>query len=296
MQQATHTFQLVCGIEAEVTAFTGVEQAILTSQKHVSMENRTFTLLGSILKRVGNTDLSAMDEAERLDFIKAMLSCDRKQCICEARQFTNDFDPIYDFNFEYQSVDPVKGKQSYPQTVDLGDGHFSFQAIKDFNVEMLKDKDGKKLTKLRDIENVLRELKPKVYENYEDVIKSKHVYFTLPKSGVSVRMRMLDGVGEGIGMSIKKDQRSSHTSLLMRNVCYQEKEGAAWISFSNSDLDKLHANDLECMRLVRKYVEGNVDTEIQFEHPEANYLAINERTVTIDLISELSFFFQSGTI
>ncbi len=296
MQQPTHKFLLVSGIEAEVSEFTGVEQAILTSQKAITMEERTFSLLGSILKRVGGTDLSIMDDAERLAFIKDMLSCDRKQAIVEARQFTNEFDEIYDFNYEYQSVDAKKGKQIAPQTVTLPGGHFSFQSVKDFNADMLKDKDGKRLTKLRDIEAVLRELKPKVFENYDEVMKYKMVYFTLPKSEINVRMRMLDGTGEAIGSAVKKEQRSSHTSLIMRNVCYQEAKDKPWISFQASDLDKLHVNDLECMRLVRKYVEGNVDSEIQFEHPEEQYKATNDKMVTVDLVSELSFFFQSGTI
>lgn len=291
MLQATHKFSLVSGIEAEVSCLTGKEQRILTEQKAQTIETRQYALLASILRRVGDVYLDSFDkDSEREEFLKSMLSCDRKQALVMARQFTNDFDPEYDFDFEYTSVDPAKGKQTFPQSVRLNeDGTFPFQPIKDFNADMLKG-----LTKLKDIKAVLAELKPKVFGSYEDVLNYKFIYFTLPVSGIAVRMRMLDGVGEAIGSGTKKEQRSSHTMLMMRNPCY--KSGEAYISFSYSDLDKMHVNDLEMMRLIRKHVEGNVDSEIQFEHPEAELMPGQDKTVVIDLSMQTSFFFQSGTV
>lgn len=296
MNAVTHSFKVASGIEAEISQLTGVEQDILTSQKSQSAEVRNLSMLASILKRVGEFDLTTMSDEERMTFIKSMPSCDKKAVLCEARAFSNDFDPIYDFNYEYQSVDAEKGKQVYPQTITLGGGSFPIRPIKEFDEKMLLDKDNKPLKKLRDIEAVLRRLQPKVFENYKQVLDNKFIYATLPNTNVKIRMRMLDSVGESIGAAVKKEQRSSHTTLLMRNVCYQAENGNTYISFQHSDLNKLPINDLEFMRLLRNYVEGNVDSEIQFEHPEAELKAPHEKIVTLDLLSEISFFFPSGTI
>lgn len=295
MIRASHIFKLVCGIEAEVYALTGREQRILTEQKAQTVEARQYALLASILKRVGDTHLDSFNkDSEREEFLKTMLSCDRKQTLVTARQFSNGFDPDYDFDFEYTSVDTAKGKQSFPQTVKLNDdGSFPYQPIKDFSADMLM-KGGVPLKSLKAIRAILSELKPKVFESYDEVMKYKFMYFTLPVSGIEVRMRMLDGTGEAIGSATKKEQQSSHTTLMTRNPCYKSKE--SYISFSLSDLDKMALNDLEAMRLVRKYVEGNVDSEIQFEHPEAALLPAHEKTVIIDLSLQTSFFFQSGTV
>lgn len=290
-----YEFKLVSGVSASVTELTGDEQRLLTEQKS-SSENRSFLMLNNLLKRVGDIDLTLLKDDERMEFIKGMLTCDRKMALCTARQLSNDFDPIYDFNFEYDSEDPKKGKSVSTQTVDLGSGSFPFTPIKNFSMNLLMDKDKKALTKLRDIEVVLKTLEPRVFNTYDEVIKNKFIFAVLPKTGISIRMRMLDGVGEAIGAATRKEQKSSHTMLMMRNPCYQEKDNGPFISFSLQDLNKLPVNDLEFMRLLKKYIEGNVDTEIRFPHPEADLKGPNEKMVVVDLLTQLSFFFQSGTI
>jgi hypothetical protein len=294
--QMTHTFKLVSGIEAEVSELSGKEQRILTEQVSKTQEQRNFDLLGSLLKRVGDTDLSTMKEAERNEFLKSMLSCDRKRALGTARNYSTDFDPIYDFSYEYDSEDKKKGKQIWYEKCQIGDdGDFSFTPIKHFEQSMLVNEQGKPLTKLRDIEAVLSQLEPAYFSTMEELNKAKFIYAILPKSGTQIRLRMLDGIGEAIGGATKKDQRSSHTSLIMRNACYQHK-GDVYISYTLSDLDKLPLTDLEFMRLLIKYIEGRVDSEVRFEHPEADLKATGDKIVIVDLMSQISFFFQSGGI
>jgi len=290
------TFNLVTGIPAQVTELTGLEQKLLTENKNHTPEERNILLLGSILHSVGEFDLSTMSAKDREDFIRKMPSADRKKALCEARQFSNDFDPIFDFLFEYTSCDPTKGKQSQLMEINLGSGSFPCKPVGDFNEKMLQDKEGNPLTKMRDIMASLDTMVPKVFSNYQEVLDNMYVFFSVPKSKLRIRMRMLDAAGEARASATKEDQRSSHTTLIMRNVCYQTDNSTNWISFTAQDLDKLPAFDLEVMRIVRKYVEGNVDSEIQFEHPEANRLPADKKTVTVDLLSQLSFFFQSGII
>lgn len=291
----THEFNLTSGLPAEVSQLTGKEQRILTEQKNQSVQDRSYSMLASVLKRVDTTDLSTLSDEERTEFIKNMLAVDKKMCLAQARQFSNDFDPVWDFNWDYVSEDPKKGKQTLIQQVQIGeDGNFPVTPIKDFNDETKAAI--AKVKKLRDIEAILVALKPKVFKTYQEVMDYKFIFATLPIStNVDIRLRMLDGVGEAIGSSVKKDLRSSHTTLLMRNVCYKSDKGS-WISFQSADLDKLPMNDLEFMRLLIKYIEGKVDTEIMFEHPEAELKPLNEKQVIIDLTQQLSFFFQSGTI
>lgn len=260
----THIFKLPSGVECEVKEMTGKHQRILTEQKNKKMGDNLNELLADVIVRVGTN--ASID----LDFVKSMLACDRKKALTEVRQFTMDFDPVFKFTYDY--TDQNGAKQKHPLEIDLSGG-FPTTTVKVENKEgVLVDAD---------------------FKEYADI--TREVKVTLPKSGKQVVFNLLDGKGEQIGVSTAKNARSSHTSILMRNPREFHKTANDTVPVQ-LNLDNLAIKDLEFLRKSIKEREGQVDTEIMFEHPEAESKPANEREVVVDVLGVLAFFFPSEAI
>lgn len=263
----THVFKLTSGVECEVKEFTGKHQRLLTEKKgKKTFSDKLNEVLADVLVRVGsNRNIT-------VGFVEEMLSSDRRKALVETRQFTMDDEPVFEFNYEY--VDSDGNKQSLPQEVDLSEG-FPSTPLQVIDGDTVKDAD---------------------YKEYDEIVKL--IEFVLPRSGKKCRITLLDGKGEKVAEAFKKSQLSSHTPIKMRNAqVFQEskepgKDGV-WIQ---ADLDKMGWKDLKYIRSTIKEMEGSVDTEIQFEHPEAEDKEDKDKFVIVDLLSEMSFFFPSGAI
>jgi hypothetical protein len=205
-----------------------------------------------------------------VDFVENMLACDRKKCLTELRQFTLGED-TFEFDWEYNSNGQ---KLKHHLSVPLGDG-FPTETVKKLEDGGVVDAN---------------------YESYEEVLANKEIEVELP-SGMKVKYRMLDGKGEAAGMMTKKAQRSSHTPLVMRNPRYfvkpDEKSEGSWVQVN---LDKMSIRDIEFLRKHIREMEGRVDTEWMFDHPEADQKSPDEKEVVVDLVTQLAFFFPSGAI
>lgn len=260
----TTTFTLTSGVECEVAEFTGLHQRILTEQTHKQLGDNLIEMLVHTIVRVGEITKPDITEA----FVVSMLSSDRKHILVQARQFTMDFEEKFTFKYPYTDSNNIK--QEHELEIDLKDGVFGFKPTK------------------------------QQCKTYAEVLAAKQIVIELPKSNKKVRYTLLDGDGERIANNIKKKNRSSHTAILMRNPQYLEVRGAAGnempIKIENSDLDKMAIKDIEFLRTSIKENEGQVDTEIMFEHPEADKLPKNEKEVTIDLLGQVAFFFPSEAI
>lgn len=259
----THTFKLTSGVECEVKEMTGLHQRLLTEQKKKKVGENLEIMLADLIVRVG-TERNITSE-----FVKNMLASDRKKALTEVQQFTNDFDPVFRFIWNYESVDG--GKKEHELEIDLSKG-FPMTTLKVIEGDVLKDAE---------------------YKEYSEIQRK---YTTiLPKSGLKVQLSLLDGVGESYGLNTKAEDRSSHTPIYMRFPCELRStaNGETPISLN---LDKLAIKDIEHLRKLIKQVEGQVDTEIMFEHPEAAQKPANEKEVTIDVLSVTAFFFPSEAI
>lgn len=261
----THVFRLPTGVECEVKELTGKHQRILTEQKNKKMGENLNELLADVIVRVGskkNIDLN---------FVKTLLACDRKKILCEVRQFTMDFDPVFKFTYDYVSV-ADNAKKQHELEIDLSE-NFPAKPL------MVEGEDGK--------------LKIADYEEYDEI--ERKVVFKLPKSGKEITWSLLDGAGEAIGMNTAKADRSSHTAIKMRNPVEMVKTENDTVPVQ-LNLDNLGLKDIEALRGNIKSIEGNVDTEIFFTHPEAELKPKNEKDVIVDVLSVLAFFFPSEAI
>lgn len=270
MQTATRKFTLLTGVECEVTELTGKQQRLLTEQNTSDTSENLVNMIHSILVRVGSLTGNAITK----EFIYEMLSGDRKRILEEARQFSmrgTDYQDKFVFNWEYQKRGGST-KEKHEVEVSLKDG-FPRKPYQTFGP------DGKTLIPIK-------------CEEYKDVPRTIETF--LPRTKSKVIMNRLNGHGEASGASIKEKDRNSHISLLMRNPRYFE--GETPIQLDQGALDRLPLIDIEHLRKLVYDLEGDVDTVVIFEHPEAEKLPANKKEVRVDLLQQVAFFFPSEAI
>jgi len=270
---STHKFILPSGVEAEVKELGGKHQRMLTEQKQKTFNEKLDDVLKDILIRVGSVKGKDIDD----NFILSLLSADKKKCLVEARQFSMDWEDAFDFTWEYENLKGANVKHEL--SCDLKEA---------FDVKPYQT-----LEQAKDGSISFKEAK---YSEYADIVK--RFEFTLPKSKKQLRVTLLDGKGELKGATTKKADRSSHTALLMRNPSFMEKKTKDIVpmQLTAGDLDDMNLKDLGFIRKIIKELEGRVDTELMFEHPEAKFLPQKEKNQVVDLLGEMAFFFPSEAI
>lgn len=262
---STHIFRLPSGVECEVSEFVGKHQKLLTQQGKKTHNEKLSELLADVIVRVGT--VTEIDT----DFIDTMLACDKKMALVEARQYTLGFEDFFTFHYKY--TDKEGNKAVHEHDIPINEGKFPFSPV-------MVDQDGK--------------LVPAAYEEYSDI--QKDIFMTLPRSKEDIRFTMLDGRGETIGAATTKNNRSSHTALEMRRpVWFKKKEGGQPTPIK-INLDNMSFVDIEALRKRIQEVEGRVDTEIMFEHPESEVKPQSEKEVVIDVLGTPAFFFPSEAI
>jgi hypothetical protein len=268
-----HRFKLLTGFEMQVKPLTGYHQEILTKNSHLTFPEKVSLVLADVTDYVGAT--SKPDEA----FFNRMLSADRKKALLELRSFSNDFNPEFEFTYDFKN--PKNGQK---QTVEFT----------------------RNLTHT-DVEgNVINGLPEKPYKNlhfdamdsYELLTKRlssnvsclKEVEVELPKLGNTVRYTLLDGYGEILAAKTKKTEASAGTLLSMRFLKEKHEldNSVQWI-------DSRHHNyspsDLALVRKSIKECEGIIDSETIIENP-----FIEGEEVVVDILNTISFFFPGGVV
>lgn len=274
---STHTFNLGSGVECEIMELTGEQQDILTKQDGCTHQQKLSAMLKSILVRVGTvTDITD-------DFIDELLGTDKRQMLLEARQFSLGFQKSFEMPFEYEDKDG----HTITETVEihLPDGKFP---IKPLQVETMEEVEGGEPKKV---------LKPATYKEYSDIVREHET--VLPKTGLKVRWKLLSSKGETFAANKKKKERSSNTLIEMRFPTYEDKKTdgktSVWVSLSNK-LNKLPILDIEHLRKHIYSIEGEANSDITFEHPEAELKSAQEKMVKMDVLGTVAFFFPSGRI
>lgn len=262
MQKLEHSFILPSGVECTIREMDGSHQRILTEQSKMNHGEKLNTILADIIVKVGS------ETKITTQFVSEMLACDKKAALVEARQFSVGEDSV---QFTWTYIDSNGVQREHEEEVILPDGKFPIKKLQTLN------EDGEFV----DVQ----------YSEYADI--KREIEITLPRSGKKVTFTLLDGKGEAIGIATKKSQRSSHTLLKMRRPTYKDEETGTPILL---DFDKMSIRDIEYLRQQIRAYEGDVDTTIIFEHPEAEFLPKNEQMVTEDLLGMVAFFFPSGVI
>lgn len=266
----THKFTLPSGLECEVTELLGKHQKMLTEQKNKKKGENLNEVIADVVVSIGDQTKSQLVSELGKDWVKHLLSCDRKKILVEVRQFSNDYDPSFKFTYKYRSE--VDGEQKEEEMeADLTNG------FKTTTVKVEK-------------EGVLTDA---AYSRVSEVEKKYEL--TLPRSEKVVRFTLLDGFGEEKALGIAKGERSSHTAIAVRNPVFLDKTENDLVEVQ-LNLDKLSIKDIEYLRKFIKDVEGQVDTEVMFEHPESEYKTAHEKNIIVDLTNELAFFFPSEAI
>jgi hypothetical protein len=257
----THVFKLLSGVECEVKRMTGKHQRLLTENSGKNLERSLDLVLEDCIARLGS------NIAINSDDISNMLSCDRQLALIEIRQFSLDFSPIFKFEWKYTSTKGGKKKQEVHQLeIDIKEGFPNKKP-------MVVGEDGS--------------LVEMCVEDYSELDKTR--FTILPQSGKNVSWSLLDGFAETRGSKVKKEHRSSHLTLQLRNPqeLVQTQNGVTPIIL---DLDKLSFIDIEHLRAEMYDIDGKIDTNIRFDHPE------EEKEITVDVLGVLAFFFPSGRI
>ena len=241
----------------EVGQLLGKHQRLLTEKVAGKTHgDRLNAMLADVIVSVGSIQKPSPE------FVAEMLSIDKKAALVEVRQFTMDFEDKFKFRYNYE-------KDGQPLTheleIDLKDGVF--------HVEQM--------------DNDWTEGQPE--PEYKDIVREREVI--LPKSGKRCQFVLLDGRGEAYGMASKT--KSSHTRLEMHKPKEWVQGTATW---KKLDLDNLPLKDIEALREAINSVSGKVDTEIKFQHPNADDLPDEQKWVTVDLLGTIGFFFPSGAL
>lgn len=266
----THKFMLPSGLPCEVTELLGKHQRILTEQKNKKNGENLNEMIADVIVSIGNQSKAEIRAELGENWIKHLLSCDRKKILVEVRQFSTDFDPTFKFTYKYESErDGLQKEEELEAGLEEG--------FKETPVKM-------------EVEGELIDAK---YERYSDIIKKFTI--DLPKSKKTVEFTMLDGFGEELALKTAKNSRSSHTAIHIRKPVYLDKTANDVVPIQ-LNLDSLPLTDIEALRTKIKSVEGQVDTELIFPHPEAELKSRNEQSIIIDLTNELAFFFPSEAI
>jgi hypothetical protein len=258
--EPTHKFNLVTGVECEITELTGLQQKILTKGGSKKIGDNMVKMIQSVVVRIGS--LTGKDITEEL--IESLLVADRRKLLVELRGFSTEWEKTFEFDWPYTSkADGSKKTHHLELPLDDGFPQKGYQIV---------NPDGT--------------YSPMNCKEYSEVPREYEI--TLPRSQDRVLVKYLDSKGESIIAAKKEEERSSHVLLEARNP--RTLDGGTPIQ---TNLDKLKLKDIEHIRTVIKEAEGQVDTLILFDHPEANLMPENKKVVRVDVLNELAFFYPS---
>lgn len=282
---------LTCGLVAITGALLGKHQRILSESRgdfYAGLEE----VLASLTYKLGDKDLTTLSPEERKEIFAKMPSFEKRKLLVDIRQASLGNDPYFDFDFTYKSERKETKDKEITTTINcMFDEGFPFKPTCRFTPDILEGK-----TSIREIKEALNNLTPVNYSTVDEMIAGKKVDVVLPNSKMKISFTMLDAGGEAIIRKVTANTVTSHTPLLARNPIYYDEETGTPIRMLSNDLDKLTYLDIETLRAVIKAVEGRVDTEYKFTHPEADLKPDASKYVVIDVLSEIGFFFPSGAL
>jgi hypothetical protein len=248
-------------------------------RKGESFADNQNRLLSDVIISVGSVVFENFKtNKEREAFVKKMHTGDRTQILAVARQFS----------FGFPKEFPLKwiGENSKGEKIEVKK-IYTFEKPK---VEVKPNEDGEEIEDKIESDNEdfvplfpthLAKYQAQEYANLPDMIDT-----VLPKSKAEVKL--LIGTGEVEATMSGKESPSLLDILSSRKPTY--KEDGVWLPLP---LKKLSAIDITHLFNIIKETEGRIDSEIRFDHPDAENMPENKKKVIVNLLSISDFFLPS---
>ena len=261
---ANYEFKLTTGPKCVVRELTGNDYGTISKRrKGESLADNQNRLLADIIVSVGSVIFADFKtDKERQDFVRKMHTGDRSQVLAVARQFSFDF-PV-DFPFKWKGEDAQGGKIELEKI-------YTFE-----KPEGVSDEDFIPLFPTKSAKYQAEE-----YNLLPDTIDT-----VLPKANAEVKLLISTGELEA---SMGKRENPSLVDILSdRKPTY--KDGDIWLPLP---VKQLGAKDINHLFNLIKNTEGRVDSELKFDHPDAENLPEAKKTIIVNLLGVIDFFLPS---
>ena len=255
----TYIFKLLSGVEVEIFPFEGKHEEILTKgaggdkddqKTRLGRINRFKKLIRALLKRVG----SKIGDQINDELIDSLLLRDRNWIFLHSHLFLEDFETKWEFYYKFTNPKTNK-KSERPINIDLFD----------YTRELVIHPEAKDC------------------EEYDEVLASNQIRFSLPKSGKDMVIFAPTVASESELLKHKIDNISTLHIIKMHNPCFVDSSKPGdekVIPLGFQELRKFNGRDL---RFIRKKIEEinkfNFDLQVELESPFEE-----ENNIIVDLL------------
>lgn len=285
----TDELTLLSGIKCKIQELTGEHEGNLTSSKENIRKNAMDRLLEDCILELGDV------VGPNMNHIKRMLEADRKHALIAIRQLSNDYDPNFNFFFEFPSKNGQKDKQKF--NVD-----FTYAIMQTENFDKVKNEVTITQTPILFEGEVPKNKKPvnfeakpywKKFKTLDEIRDEQDQIFVLPRSGRKVIWSLLTGELKASFIENSKFQNdnNSHDLFKMRNCRYVETDEKGQKSYIQIDFKTMIYKDIEALRAEILSKEGSFDTLLVIQNQKDS--TQKER---VDLLDQPAFFFPSLAI
>jgi len=245
--------------------------------------NKVFAYL---LLSYGNIQVS--ETKESLEFVKQIPVVDKRYILGAIKVHSEEMPEQISYFFRYESIaEGTKGTElSKEILVDVNGKFFDSVAPKLLEADKLEGLD---LLKPADYDKAATSLSQ---YNADTSNLSEPCFYKL--GDTEFRFVRMNGQSEAILLS--SDKRNTNTLLMCRKLAWKRPQDVTFVAVQMHDLEEMSAKNLDRLRATIRLAEGDANTTIRFEHPEAILLPPAERKVVVDLTTDLSFFFPAGRI
>lgn len=280
----THVFVLPSGVEMEVRALLGKDQGTITKKDTIGDIDPFNQMLADCIVRLGDKTSASITRKD----VENMLINDRKYALVELRQFSLRYKEVFKFNYEWpldkngnkevQAYEAIFTRENFPMTPYI----WVREAI-----EKMSTEDQQAL-----IDN--KRYFPVLFESYAEMLQKNAIQTFVTEDGVatiewevgSCKHELLFVKADKSIQDINMPIRMRNPQVVLTNVNDKnDKVRTSW-NFDNFEL-----YDVEQFRMKMRETEGYIDTFLTIEHQKNP-----AKTVRVDLVSTVDFFFPSQAI
>ena len=281
---------LPSGPKATVKELLTKHQNILSQQKTKHSAKMNYILI-DVIDSVEGVDWGAMTEADKISFVKKMLTADRGYILTEARQLAQGNDTSFVYIHSWKTSDGVKKEQKFK--IDLIDEDNQEAIIEN----ILKDYS-------KEDETIIRELNRigcfpttpyrKRYDSYSDVIENVDIELEIENKrakGTKYKFTLLQGKSEPI---LAKNALDANGLIMASHLAIwhtPEKGKPHWRKVDNTTLSSFPLPITEEIRNAIYYYNGDVDSIDVIDNPDDED---SQRKIHVNLLAQVGFFFPSG--
>lgn len=290
----TKVIQLPCGVMAMISPLSPKHQRKLTEQG-TSNSDKFNAILADVIVSIEGVDWNEMEQYKKIKFVEKMLSADRRYILTESRQLANRHKPTFTYVHEWKDKKGVK--KETPLEIHLID-----EDNRDSILEGIKQHFDEShyalIEKLNSVGCFPTKPYRKQFNDYSEVIApgATEVVFDLELSleegqeTYEFSFKLMNGLME---KEMKPEKITSHSKLTARQLRARKKGTDMWVKVEDKHIDDMPMDVRdEISRQIDLY-EGDVDSVEIIDNPDETAA---EKTIRIDLIAQVGFFFLSGRV